>query len=283
MKTILVALDLQQDADRVLARAALLSRQHRATVTVLHVIEGMDAAGPGLRDEAGRHARAALEAVLGAAPFDGAPTVSIRFGVPHRCVTSAARELSADIILIGPGRPLTASRRVFGSTADRILRTAPVPVLLVRGRPAGRYRDVAAATDFSALSKAALEAARRLAPDARMTLVHAYEMPLPFRQAMLRAGTRSEDVEQFLRSSMDECRRQLQELAQQEGCGGNVTVLHGAPAAVLVRLSRSRRTELIAMGTQGRNAVAEALLGSVAKRVLSEAACDILAVAPMRG
>lgn len=282
MKTILVAVDPQHDADRVLARAAQLSEQHKAAVVVMHVLDDMGVMEPEMRAAAGRHARATLETLIDAPRFAGAPTLRVEFGIPHRCVTKAAHELSADIVVIGPGQPSTLLQRVFGSTADRIVRMASVPVLVVRGEHARRYGTVAAAMDFSPLSEAALEAVRGLAPDARITLVHAYEAPLPFEQAMLRAGTLPDDAEHFRRSRMNDCRRQLLDLARPHGREENVLVLQGAPGAALVELSQGGRVDLVAMGTQGRNATAEVLLGSVARRLLSEAGCDVLVVGPAR-
>lgn len=65
------------------------------------------------------------------------------------------------------------------------------------------------------------------------------------------------------------------------GKGPSVRVLDGEPGPALVRLSRGSRIDLLALGSQGRGAAMQALLGSVARRVLGEAACDVL-VAPGR-
>ncbi|ALV28559.1 universal stress protein [Pannonibacter phragmitetus] len=282
MQTILVAVDFQHDAAQVLARAAQLSAQHGAAVTVQHVVENMDVGEPELQGAVDQHSRTTLEALARAAGFAATPSLKVEFGVPHRCVNTAARELSADIILIGPGQPSTVMQRVFGSTADRVVRTASVPVLVVRNKSAQPYRSVAVAVDFSPLSEAALEAARTLVPDARIDLVHAYEVPLPFEQAMLRVGTRPEDAERFRQAKMNDCRRQLADFARKHASGADALVLRGAPGTALVELSRSGRVDLLALGTQGRNAAAQALLGSVARRLLSEAGCDLLVAGHIR-
>lgn len=280
MKTILIAIDPQHDAGEVLARAAQLSSQHLVAVHILHVVDDTDTGELGMRDAVEQHARETLEALVEAAGFAATPTLKIEFGVPHRCVAHAAQALAADIIVIGPGQPSTIMQRMFGSTADRIVRTATAPVLVVRNENARRYRHVAVAVDFSALSEAALDAARILAPEARIELVHAYEIPLPFEQAMLRAGVRPEDAEQFRQSKLNDCRNRLLDLARQHALEKNVVILRGAPGAALVELSRSGRADLIALGTQGRNPAAQALLGSVAWQLLSEAGCDVLIVGP---
>ncbi len=280
MKTVLVAIDPQHDAGQTLARAAQLSSQHQATVHILHVIDDTGVGELGMRDAVEQRTRETLDAFVQAAGFGATPTLQIEFGVPHRCVAHAAEALAADVIVIGPGQPSTMMQRMFGSTADRIVRTATAPVLVVRNESAQRYRHVAVALDFSPLSEAALVAARTLAPEARIELVHAYEIPLPFEQAMLRSGVRPEDAEHFRQSKLNDCHDQLLDLARRHALEKHTIILRGAPGAALVELSRSGRADLIALGTQGRNAAAQALLGSVARRLLLGAECDVLVVAP---
>jgi nucleotide-binding universal stress UspA family protein len=53
-------------------------------------------------------------------------------------------------------------------------------------------------------------------------------------------------------------------------------VLLGDPATVLIRLSRTRRVGMMAIGRERHGIVLQALLGSVAQKLLREAACDIL-------
>jgi nucleotide-binding universal stress UspA family protein len=55
-------------------------------------------------------------------------------------------------------------------------------------------------------------------------------------------------------------------------------VREGAEAPEIARLARSRRAEMIVMGTHGRSGVGRVFLGSVATRVLSLAPCPVLTV-----
>jgi nucleotide-binding universal stress UspA family protein len=53
-------------------------------------------------------------------------------------------------------------------------------------------------------------------------------------------------------------------------------VEHGDPAATIVRIAVERAADLIVMGTHARSGAAEALLGSVAHRVITCAPCPVL-------
>ena len=57
----------------------------------------------------------------------------IKKGIPFDEITKAAKELGSDIIVMGT-RGMTGIDHVFfGSTAERVVRTSPIPVLTVRG------------------------------------------------------------------------------------------------------------------------------------------------------
>jgi nucleotide-binding universal stress UspA family protein len=55
-------------------------------------------------------------------------------------------------------------------------------------------------------------------------------------------------------------------------------LLSGAPDAEIVRYAKERAIDLIVMGTHGRGAVAHAVMGSVAEKVVRHAPCPVLTV-----
>src|SRR5207249_2416719 len=55
-------------------------------------------------------------------------------------------------------------------------------------------------------------------------------------------------------------------------------LLEGDPAAQIVRYGRDASMNLIVMGTHGRTGYERQLMGSVAEKVLSDAACSVLVV-----
>ena len=115
----------------------------------------------------------------------------VEFGSPHDVITRVAGERSADLVVLGPGKSTGRSLRekVLGSTADRVIRTSPAPVLLVKIDSPEPYRQVVVAVDFSPQSVSAALDARKLTPHVRLRLLHVVDVPLPFEQALLRVGT----------------------------------------------------------------------------------------------
>src|SRR5690348_9696685 len=73
----------------------------------------------------------------------------VRLGRPEDEVLRVAAEYEADLIVAGSHRERTGFWNRFGSTAERILGGAEVPVLIVHGAPRGAPRLVLAAVDDS--------------------------------------------------------------------------------------------------------------------------------------
>jgi nucleotide-binding universal stress UspA family protein len=144
---ILVSVDDSEPSHEALDTAIELARTTGATVRVLHVLDELvfpvgfsaDAtyAGdvlPRLRSDAARlleHARARVSAA----------GVSVETlldeGFARRTadvILQAAKDWAADLIVLGTHGRHGASRLFMGSDAEQVLRAAPVPVLLVRGR-----------------------------------------------------------------------------------------------------------------------------------------------------
>jgi len=55
-----------------------------------------------------------------------------RNGTAHTEIIRAAQELDVDLIVMGTRGICTAEHTVIGSTAERVVRDAPCPVLVVR-------------------------------------------------------------------------------------------------------------------------------------------------------
>jgi nucleotide-binding universal stress UspA family protein len=60
-------------------------------------------------------------------------------------------------------------------------------------------------------------------------------------------------------------------------------LLEGDPASEIVRYGRDANVDLIVMGTHGRTGLDRLLMGSVAEKVLRDAACSVLVVKLPRG
>jgi nucleotide-binding universal stress UspA family protein len=133
-------------------------------------------------------------------------------------------------------------------------------------------KRVLVATDFEPASDAALVYARALAQSfgASLHLLHVAEnqflRPSPAEPAALRAG-QQRALDELLTA---DDRQRLHARA--------VVDVSDSPAEAIVAYARAAAVNLIVMGTHGRRAVAQLLMGSVAERVVRTAPCPVLTV-----
>ena len=78
----------------------------------------------------------------------------------------------------------------------------------------------------------------------------------------------------WVRKEMDK----LLKTARAAGVKATSVIVEGSPFDRIVRAARTRRADLIVMGTHGRTGFSRLLLGSVASRVISASPCPVLTV-----
>jgi nucleotide-binding universal stress UspA family protein len=57
-----------------------------------------------------------------------------------------------------------------------------------------------------------------------------------------------------------------------------ITVTQGDPAQVIIELAKTKKYDLIIMGTRGKSALQELLIGSVSQKVMHHASCPVMVV-----
>jgi nucleotide-binding universal stress UspA family protein len=141
-QTILVPVDFSTFSLKSLACAVAFARQFGSRLLVLHVVE-IPYVGSGygevelppLPDDLAAGATERLGQLVQANVGDRAPaTAAIRLGQPWCEITEAAREAGADLIILGTHGYTGMKHILMGSTAERVVRHAPCPVLVMRQR-----------------------------------------------------------------------------------------------------------------------------------------------------
>jgi len=142
-------------------------------------------------------------------------------------------------------------------------------------------KKILVATDFSEPSDAALAYGRELARtfDASLTVLHIVDNILT--RAYGTDGVVLADPE-LQREIETSAQRQVDaslfdEDRQALGAVGLV-ITSNSPSAAIVTYARDASIDLIVMGTHGRGAIAQILMGSVAERVVRIAPCPVLTV-----
>lgn len=260
---ILIAHDLRDTADMALCRATQLARQHGAKLTMLHVLD------PSQSSEQHEQAHQALDRSLTQYAPPGSE-LRLLSGKPSEVVLQQLQELGCDLLVLGAHH----QRHDFfsGTSLDRIARNCPVPLLLVARDDFQPYQRALAAIDFSLCACSALGQGYRLLPEsAELHALHVFEPD---------KGT-PEQVDAQLRIQRALIDQLLEDEAQNLPAHGpklSHSIMQDGILRTLQEQLKIRRSELLVLGSHGRSALSQALLGSLAQHFLHRAPCDILVV-----
>ncbi|BFU94407.1 MAG: universal stress protein [Nitrospira sp.] len=287
MKQIVFATDFSDCASRAQEYAVFLAKANEAKVCVLHVLEspspllfGSQAATTYLEQmqKEGERQLAAIEQQL---THSGLTGVEVRqmVGIPSEQIKKAAQDIGAEVVVVGTSGRTALDMILLGSTAERVIKDAPCPVLAIPARPetcqTPSIQHVMAALDFSSPSLDAVEYAIQIANyfGAKMTLVHVLE-PIYY-------GAEPEHSVEAKWQKWVHWRAQLDQLAALVSSFGLATrtmLRGGIPAVSIIDCAKEQGCDLIVMGTHGRPRWARLFFGSVAEAVVRQASCPVLTV-----
>lgn len=275
--------------------AFALARSWGASLSLMNVLEcppGLDPQNPVNQlylTELMKQATSEL-ATLKARAVDRGISVHTRIatGIPSEEVLAVATAEDPDLIVVGTKGKTGLAHVLLGSTAERIIRGAPCPVLAARAQPygeeqaVGNRRDpthlerILVPVDFSDCSLDALEYAALVAQrsGASLTLLHvlepiSYGLDFTFPHRAKRESIKADHTKRL---------SNLVSALVSAGISSEFLVLGGLPTDSILDAARKQPADLVVMGTHGRSGLSHALFGSIAESVLRKSSCPVLMV-----
>lgn len=298
---IVCPIDFSDGSRRALEYAAAMAKWYGSQVTALHVFPNIPVAEVvtefavagqviSLRDIDAEALRTELRCFVAQAAGDVpvasvlAESIDVRDEVLARAVA-----LKAELIVLGTHGRHGFDRLLLGSVAEKVLRKASCPVMVVppHARPAAReripFKQILCPTDFSEGSARALMFALHLAQeaDARITLLYVIEMPPELAAPAVSRDRRPVDVAAVRAAAEADALQRLRALVPPTVgtyCTIATRVEEGKAYRQILRVAAAEQPDVIVMGVQGRGAVDLALFGSTTHGVVLGADCPVLTV-----
>ena len=286
-KTILIPVDFSPASGEPIRWAKFIARKNGARIQFVHVYDsGHPLTATLMQETAGsatleRHLRRRLEALATRSnPPNGKPVCHIRNGRSFIEVCKLAEQIGADLIAISTHGRTSWDRALLGSTAERILRHAPCPVLIVRlvrgkKRTAPRLKRILVPVDFSECSFRGAQYAARLAGafDARLTFVHVVSpehYPTPV------VVYTDKELSQFAAGVAEVHMKSLLAKLRTPTLQVSSAIKIGAPARTICRYARQVKADAIVVSTHGRTGLRHVVIGSVAELIARYANVPVL-------
>lgn len=295
-RNILACTDYSAASEAGLQRAVALAARHCARLTLLHVLPVSaikDAADlvadryfsrdeprfdpKRAEEQQGERLREAAAQLASQAGIE--IDTQLRTGRPAAEISAAARDVDADLLVIGGHGAHRVRSMLLGTTTHRLLRSSPAPVLVVKRPPPFEYATVLLPTDLSEASSLAAAAALTLVPDARFHVAHAFE--LPYAGMMAYANVEPTAVLHYQTEESKRLAPELEQFVQSSGLPAERVTTHlehGSAVARITELSQTLAADLIVIAARGKSEVERLFIGSVALSVVQAADCDVLLV-----
>lgn len=203
---------------------------------------------------------------------------SLESGPPHRALTDLAERMDADLLVVGPraDNPLS---HLLGSTAERVVRKARCPVLVVRGGLTIPPQRVVAPVDLSPLSGEAFQQGLDILRQVGQGTLSDVEalFVLGVLQRQVAPQFTPEQIDRFAAEELDRfvelTAGDLAERVRRKVRTGNTREEIEAELAEV-------GANLVVLGTHGLGGFDRLVIGSVATDVVRHAPCSVLVVPP---
>jgi len=294
---ILIPLDGSELAERALEPAFTLAQQAEGGVLLLRVAAPQPLLastrpvygdyGITLPVQTSAEAQTEAESYLKTTRQDKAPRglsvwLEVQSDGVAEAIVDTAADIHCDLIVMSSHGYSGVTRWVLGSVAEKVLRKAPCPVLVIRApRP---IRRVLVPLDGSPLAEAALQPALALAAGfgAEVTLLRvigAPEAEVLKQLDQIEKGL-SQRVLEDMSAAAKTYLRDLSDRRRRAGVEIKTTVVDGSAAAGILDYAETRDMDLIAMSTHGRTGLQRWIYGSVTEKVLHGTQQSMLVVRP---
>lgn len=296
-KRILIPLDGSELAERALAPALVVAKQYKAELLLLtapmiapaltavvhsYDIPAFDASMKQMHAEAEQYLTYKRDTLR----YEGLVIrKQVTEGDPATVIVDTAAEQHADLIVMSTHGYTGMERWVMGSTAERVLQSAPCPVLILRSRQP--IFKMAITLDGSELAEQALAPGLAVAEafSAAVTLLRVKE---PYAKPDLNLVRQLEHVEPGLGQHMmddfyghvDNYLERVRIESQANYPQLEVLSLQGPVAPTLADYIENNEIDLVVMATHGRTGLGRWVYGSVTQKLLRNMRCAMLVVRP---
>lgn len=189
-------------------------------------------------------------------------------------IIDLAKLHGSELIVLGLGKHGKIARLFGAETTARVCRRSSIPVLAVDPRAKGRPKSIVVAMDFGASSlRAAREALELLQDGGRLHLVHV-------RWALNGQPLRDAAWERTYALGVEQGFVRLLTQLARPGIRITTEMKLGGIVESILKATRERDADVVALGSHSQNMIDRLLLGSTAVSLLHAAKCSVLVAPP---
>jgi len=292
-KHILCATDFSDFSNHAIPYGIALAKEFKARLFLCHVIDLSSAAIYGeavlaLEEQQKRmttHAHEEMTRLMSKESIDWEPLITV--GNAAHEIARLAADRNIDITIAASHGRAGLKRLILGSVTERLMRTLPCPLLVVRSPERGfvtpadqaiSLKRILVGCDFSPNSSLAFQYGLSLAQEfqADLHLVHVIQPPLY--EHLKKPGDLKQDLQKDLGADIKSRLADMIPEEAQTWCKPVTVLLAGQPHEEITKYAMVNDIDLIILGVRGYGLVESLFVGSTTDRVMRRASRPVLSV-----
>jgi len=281
MQQVLVATDRSAMAKEALKRAIDVAKIKDAQLFIVHVIEPPFIESPYLRPIDDNEIKNDITDEIDSLNTEHKLQYNlfIEHGDVADMIIYKAKQLEADLIVVGCHGKTNIESNYFGTTTLKVIQRTHLPVLVVKNGVKGMYHNMILPTDMSDSSKESVLFANTLFPQTTRKYLHAHEI---FSKLSSMTYHISEDDRKSLNIEMEMAARTKLKAFVKEVGEGDMAFIHYKASINedLLDYIIKDQADLVVLGSKGVDNLNSFVFGSTASYLLHMSPTDVLVYVP---
>ncbi len=296
IRTIVCTTDFSDFSNRAVPFGVALAREFGAKLYLCHVIDLSSVAmyGEGFSDplmlesKITDYAHHHLQDLIGDTDIAWESLTSVGHTADE--IALIAREKGADLVVSATHGRSGLKRLILGSVTERLMRTLPCPMYIVRSLERDlsapvmaemKLKRILVGCDFSTDSDLAVQYGVNLAQEfqTELYLVHVLE-PTVYKDMLTQTAGACDSGREGLRGTLTQKLKGMVPEEARQWCTPETLLLAGHPSEELTKYAVVNDMDLIVLGVRGHSVMESLLVGSTTDRVVRQAPCPVLSVRP---
>ena len=296
IKTIVCTTDFSDFSNRAVPFGVALAKEFGAKLYLCHVIDLSSVAmyGEGFSDplmlesKITDYAHKHLQDLIGDTDIAWESLTSVGHTADE--IAAIAKEKGADLVVSATHGRSGLKRLILGSVTERLMRTLPCPMYIVRSLEREleapvmaemKLKKILVGCDFSPDSDLAVQYGLSLAQEfqSELYLAHVLE-PTVYKDMLTQTAGVADPGREGLREKLTQKLEGMVSEDAKQWCVPETLLLAGHPSDELTKYAVVNEMDLIVLGVRGHSIMESLLVGSTTDRVVRQAPCPVLSVRP---
>ncbi len=283
VKKILVAIDNSRMSQEALKRAILIAKEKNAKLYIIHIVESSFLEPVLIRpvdeETLKRNITEQIESLNKESKLDY--VLYVDSGSPSSLITSKAKKLKVELLVVGVNGKNDIASEYFGSTALKLIQNTNIPVLVVKNEVKDSYKKILAPTNLTNYSKESILFATTLFDTALRKCISALEPLYEFQ--VIDNKVSIEKKQNYKKELFKSEKIKLDKFV--EGLGNFELELIEEDLSInedLLEYINKDDSDLLVLGSKGVYDLNSFIFGSTATYLMQKSPIDILVYVPLK-